>query len=179
MNEALDQLFRTRAILASCQRKMAWDADITRHQNEDQATEAIKEAKVQCAATIRKAEAAIKQAKTCYEDVIKEAKTCCTAQAHNLELSHKESVLKLEHEVLTEEGHDHQVFMEACSAALQACPAETHGALVYPLLILTDNMLLVAMLASTPPLTIVGGELPVAVPPSAVSRMLAAPSGPK
>ena len=54
------------------------------------------------------------------------------AQAHNLELSHEESVLKLEHKVLVEEGHDCQAFLEASSVALQAWPTEAHGALVYP-----------------------------------------------
>ena len=53
MNKALKLLLRTRAIFNSCWRKLAWNANITRYQNEDQAAEAIKEVEVQCVAAIR------------------------------------------------------------------------------------------------------------------------------
>ena len=59
-------------------------------------------------------------------------------------------MLKFEHKALIEDGHDHQAFMEACGTALQACPTETHGALIYSMLLLTDNMPLATMLATTP-----------------------------
>ena len=126
-------------------------------------------------ATIRKAEAAVQQAKSCYEDMIKEAKTLHTAEAHDMELSNEESVLKLEHKALMEEGHSHQVFVEACGTALQACPTKTRGALMYPFLLLTDNVPLAGMMASTPQLTSVGKEPLVAASPSTVSRMPAPP----
>ena len=111
--------------------------------------------------------------------MIKEAEIHCTAQAHDLELSHIGSVLKLECEALMEEGHDCQVFMEACITALWACPTKNHGALMYPLLLLTDNVSLAAMLASTPQLTTMDRELLVAASPSTVSRMPTSPSGTK
>ena len=127
MNEALEQLLTTRAILNSHRRELAQSANIARHQNENQAAEAIKEVEVQCATAIRGAEATIKEAETHYEVAIKEAETQCPTQAYDLEQSHQESVLKLEHEALAEEGHDHQAFVEACSTALWACPLKAHG----------------------------------------------------
>ena len=63
VNKALEQLLMTRATLNPCQRELVQNANIARHQNENQATEAIKEVEVQCAATIKEAEAAIKEAK--------------------------------------------------------------------------------------------------------------------
>ena len=73
-------------------------------------------------AAIREAEATIKQAETCYEVAIKEAETHHATQAHDLEQSDEESVLKLECKVLVKEGHDCKAFLEACSTVLQACP---------------------------------------------------------
>ena len=111
MNEALEQLLRTRAILNSCQGKLAWNANIGRCQNEDQAAKATKEVEVWHVATIKNAE-------THYEVTLKEAETCHVTQAHDLEESHKESVLKLECKVLVEEGHDCQTLWRP---AVQPC----------------------------------------------------------
>ena len=118
----------------------------------------------------------IKQAETYYEVMIKEAEACHATQAHNLEQSHEESVLKLEHKALVKEGHDCQAFVEACRAALWACPTEAHGALMYPLLLLTGNVPLATMLATTAQLATVGGELPLTASPPIVSRMPAPPT---
>ena len=48
----------------------------------------------------------IREADTHYEVMIKEAEAHCATQAYTLEQSHEESMLKLECEVLVEEGHD-------------------------------------------------------------------------
>ena len=138
-------------------------------QNEAQTTKAIKEAQVQCAAAIRETD-------THYEVTVKEVEAPCATQAQALEKSHKERMLKLEHEALAEEGHDCQTFMEACSTALQVCPFEAHGVLMYPLQLLTSNMQLAAMLATTPQLAPMGRELPSTACPPTVSRMPAPPS---
>ena len=82
-------------------------------------------------------------------------------------------MLKLECEVLVEEGHDFQAFMETCSTALWACPFEAHGVLMYPLLLLTGNVPLAAMLAATPQLATVGGELLLTASPPTMSKTLA------
>ena len=71
--------------------------------------------------------AEIREAETHYEVTVKEAEACHATQAQALEQSHKEIMLKLEHEALAEEGHNCWAFMEACSTALQVCPFETHG----------------------------------------------------
>ena len=85
-------------------------------------------------------------------------------------------MLKLEHEVLVQEGHDHQAFMEACSTALWACPFEAHGVLMYPMLLLTGNVPLPTLLAATLQLATVGGELPLTASPPTVPKMLAPPT---
>ena len=190
MNEALEWLLMTRAILNPCQRELAQNANITRHQNENQATKAIKEVEVWYVVTIREAEAMIKEAETHHEITskeaethheitIKEAETHHATQAYDLEQSQGESVLKLEHEALVGEGHDHQAFMEACSTALQVGPLEAHGVLTYPLLLLTCNAPLAAMLTTTPQLATVGRELPLTASPPTGSRTLAPPTGTK
>ena len=116
---------------------------------------------------------AIREAETQYEVTVKEAETHHTTEAHDLEQSHKESVLKLECKALVEEGHDHQTFVEACGTAVWACPAKAHGALMYPLLLLTGDVPLAAMLAATLQLATVHGELPLIASPPTVSRTLA------
>ena len=81
--------------------------------------------------------------------------------------------------MLEEEGCDCQAFMEACSATLQACPLKAHGVLMYTLQLLTGNVPLAAMLATTPHPATTGREpLPTASPPT-VSRMLASQTGTK
>ena len=124
------------------------------------------EAEAQCAAMIREAE-------TCCVATIKEADTHHATQAYTLEKFHKESMFKLEHAVLVEEGHDCQAFVEACGTALWACPLKPHGVLMYPLQLLTGNV----PLATTPQLATAGREPPPTASPSMVSRMPASPTG--
>ena len=62
---------------------------------------------------------------------------------------------------------------------MQPYTTEVHRALVYPLLLLTGNVPLAAMLATTTQLATVGWELLVAASPPTVSRMLAPPTGTK
>ena len=56
----------------------------------------------------------------------------------------------LEREAIEEEERDCQSFLIASGAALQVCPLEAHGVLVYPLQLLTGNMSLAALLAISP-----------------------------
>ena len=49
-------------------------------------------------------------------------------------------------EAKAEEGQEHQAFMEAFGAVMWACLPETHGALMYPLWLLTSNVPLAAIL---------------------------------
>ena len=127
MKEALKQLLMTRAILNSHQRELVQSANIARCQIENQDAEAIKRWKSDVWPPSERAEAVIKEAETHHEITIEEAEICHATQAYDLEQSYKESVLKLEHEALAEEGNDCQAFMEVCSAAFWACPFEMHG----------------------------------------------------
>ena len=98
----------TKATLNSCQRELTQNADITMCQNESQVAKAIKEAEVCHVATIREVvshcAAMIREAATSCKVMIKEAEASHATQAYALEQSHEESMLKLEHEVLAEEG---------------------------------------------------------------------------
>ena len=69
----------------------------------------------------------INEVETHCEVVTKEAEACHATQGYTLEQSHEESMLKAEHEVLAEEGHDCQAFIEACSITLWACPFKPVG----------------------------------------------------
>ena len=67
---------------------------------------------------------------------IREAETACTDHTHTLHWSLDESMQYLECETIEKEGWDCQSFLETCGAALQACPIEVQGVLMYPLQLL-------------------------------------------
>ena len=71
---------------------------------------------------------------------------------------------------MVEEGCDHQAFVEACGAALQACHIEACGVLMYPLQLLISNVPLATMLVTILQLATVGRELPSTASPLTVSR---------
>ena len=151
MNAASDWLPMTKATMDSCWRELALNANIAMCQNEAQATEAIKEAEMHW-----------KEAEVHCAAMIKEGEPHSAIHACTLEKSHKENMLELEHEVIAEEGQDCWAFEEACGAVLWACPPEAHGVLMYPLQLLTGNVLLAAILgmpATTLQLTTAGREL--------------------
>ena len=81
---------------------------------------------------------------------IRWAETACADHANTLQQSLGESMQDLEQKAIEKEGWDHQSFLEACRAALQACPPEAHGVLMYPLQLLTGNMSLATLLVTTP-----------------------------
>ena len=69
--------------------------------------------------------------------------------------------------------------MEACRAALWACPPKAHGVLMYPLQLLTGSMPLVSilgMLATTLQLATVGREWTSTASPPKVSEKPAPPT---
>ena len=120
-------------------RELVLNIELVMHMNEAYATEAIKEAEV-CHA------AKVKEAKLHHTTSIKEAEVCHTTNSCVLQQTKRESMLALKCEAIAEEGQDCQAFMEASAVALQACPPKTHGALMYPLQLLTSNVPLAAML---------------------------------
>ena len=86
----------------------------------------VHDAETMCAAAICNAEgmcaAAIREAETINVD--------CT---HILQQPHGESMQDIEREAIEEEGWEHLSFLNACGAALQPCPPEACGVLMYPL----------------------------------------------
>ena len=143
MNAAMGWLLTTRASMDSHQRSLVSNTKTALHQNEVKATEAIKEVKAHCTAMIWDAEAMC-------AITIREAETTCVGHAHTLQQSLGESMLDLEHEAIEKEGQDHQSFLEACRVALQAYHPRNHETLIYPLQLLTGNMSLATLLATTP-----------------------------
>ena len=111
-------------------------------QCEAQATKAIQEVESLCAATIKEAEAH-------HMAKIKEVEDHCTAQVHALQQSHREGTLNFKHKALEKEEHTCLSFLEACGAAIRACPMEAHGVLLYPLQLLIGNILQASLLTAT------------------------------
>ena len=60
----------------------------------------------------------------------------------------------LEDETLEVEKCACQSFLQACEVALQACPSEALGKLMYPIHLLIGNMSLISPLTATSPLNI-------------------------
>ena len=81
---------------------------------------------------------------------IRETETACVGHTCTLQQSLVESMQDLECEAIEKEGWDCQCFLQACRAALQSCPPEAHGVLMYSLQLLTGNMSLTALLMTTP-----------------------------
>ena len=154
MNVALAQLLTTRATMDSSHRELELNAELTMCMNDAQGIEAIKEAEAHYTTMIKKAELHL-------TNTIKEVKVCHTTNARVLQQTYRESMLALECEMTAEKGWDCQALVEAFGAAFPAWPPKTCEAMVYPLQLLTDNVLLatiLGMLATTPQLAVVSRE---------------------
>ena len=81
--------------------------------------------------------------------------------------------------MLVKEGYTCLSFLEACGAALRACPIEAHGVLLYPLQLLMGNILLASLLTATPQPAPLAREPPLTVPPPLVSKPSSSPTGAK
>ena len=136
-------LLMTRTSIDAFCRKQESDFEMALYQNEAKTTEAIREAKAHCGTAIREAEA-------CYTTANREEKARCADHACSIQQLHSDSMQCLKREALKEEGKDCQSFLATCGAALQACPPEDHGVLMYPLQLLTGNMSLATLLAIYP-----------------------------
>ena len=84
------------------------------HQNQDVATETIREANAYYVATVREVES------HCVAE-IRQAESYSMAQAHSIKQSHLEGMQHLEVAALEEEGRDCLSFLSVCRVALQAC----------------------------------------------------------
>ena len=108
---------------------------------------------------------AVRKAETAHSTSTSEVEAACTttvrkaeaasvAQASKLQQTHQETMQNLKDEALEVEKHPCQSFLQACGVALQACPNEALGKLMYPIHLLTGNMSLTGPLMATSPLII-------------------------
>ena len=146
MGKTLGWLLATRSSLNACWRKQVSEFEMALHQNEAETIQAIKEARILHACTIREAEAhwvkliskaeawhttCIKEAKANCASTIAEAENCCSVairkveshgakQAHSIQQSHAEGMHHPEMGAIGEEGKDHLSFLATCGAAPQS-----------------------------------------------------------
>ena len=143
MNSAMGHLLTTRVSLDACQRKQVSDFETAIHQNDTEASKAIRGTKVHCGSAIREVEA-------CCAADIREVKSHCVGHACTIQQSHSDNMQCLERVAIEEEGKDCQSFLATYRMALQACPPEAQGVLMCPLQMLMGNMSLVTLLAILP-----------------------------
>ena len=108
---------------------------------------AIREVETTCSASILEVEGD-------HATRVREVEAACMTHAFDLQWTHKDDMQTLESEAIKEEGRAHQSFLQASGIALQACPAEALGVLMYPIHLLMGNMSLTTLLMTAPQLTI-------------------------
>ena len=170
MNDAMVHLFTARASTDThCQRIIS-ETEVSHHQNKKiNLAEAIREVKARYATMIsdaksayvtamRKVEAAhsasTSKAEVIYTTGIRKEEAANVVQASKLQWQHQEAMQNQKEEALEVEKHSCQSFLQACGVALQACPNEALGKLMYPLHLLTGSLSLPGLLRATSPLTI-------------------------
>ena len=140
MNRAMECLLMNRSSLDAHQRKQVSDFQVALHQNQDVATETIREAKAHCAVTVW-------EAKSHCAPEIREAESYSMSQAHSIQQPHSEGMQHLKTDALEEEGRDRLSFLSTCGVALQAFLPKGLGILMYPFHLLTGNMSLATVLS--------------------------------
>ena len=160
-----------KAALDSRWRELEQDLGSAMQQCEAQAATAIQEAEFLCVATIEEAEAH-------FVATIREMEDHSTAQVHALQQSHREGILNFEGKALEREECACLTLLEACGAALRACPKEAYGILLYPLQLLMGNILLASPLTAIPQPAPLGREPQFTIPPLA-SKLPSFPTGTK
>ena len=81
---------------------------------------------------------------TQYDEAVKEAAGHPSTVA--LKEAYKSNIMVLEWEAKVEEGREHQAFAEAFWAVVWVCPPEALGTFMYPLQLLTSDVLLAALM---------------------------------
>ena len=84
-----------------------------------------------------------------FNEAMREAVACHSTTAAALEEAYKSNVMVLEQETRAEEGRECQAFAEAFWAVIWACPPEAQGTFMYPLQLLTGDVLLTALMGMT------------------------------
>ena len=169
MNGAMVHLLTIRASVDAHQQRIISEREVTHHQNEIKTSEAIREvnahymaalsnAKAAYVTAMRKAEtahsASTSEPEAVHATAVRKAEAASVVKASNLQQVLQETMQNLDGEALVVEKHTHQSVLQACAVALQACPNEALGKLMYPIHLLTGNMSLTGLLTATLPLTI-------------------------
>ena len=169
MNDAMVHLLTLKTSVDAHWWKLISEMEITHHQNETKTSKAIKEIEAHSAATLGNAKAtyvaAVREAEVAHATsarevevihttAVRKAEAARAVQTSKLQQVHQETIQTLEDEGIKEEKCACQSFLWACGAALQACPNESLGVLMYPIHLLTGNMSLTGLLMAAPQLTI-------------------------
>ena len=169
MNDAMVHLLTLKASVDTYWQKLISEMEIVHHQNETKTSEAMKEIEAHSATALGNAKAtyvtAIREAEATHTASTREVEGICTtavmrteaasaAQTSKLQQAHQETIQTLEDEAIEEVKHAHQSLLWACGMALQACPNESLGVLMYPIHLLTGNMFLISLLTAASQLTI-------------------------
>ena len=148
MNNAMSHLLTTWALLDVHQWRLISDTETALHQNAAKASKAIKEVKAHCVASIYEAEAlyavvirevetthsiSIMEVEGAHMTAVREAEAACMAHTFDLQQAHGETMQALEIEAIEDDRWACQSFLQACGVALQACPVEALGVLMYPI----------------------------------------------
>ena len=119
---------------------------------------ALSDAETTYAAAIREAEAthaaSTREVEVIHATAVRKAEAVRVAQTSKLQQVHQETIQTLEDEAIEKEKHAHQSLLQACEAALQACPNKSLGVLMYHIHLLTGNMSLTSLLMAASQLTI-------------------------
>ena len=95
----------------------------TSHEAKAMYAMAIREVETNCSTSIMEAEGG-------HSTAVREVEATCVAHTLDLQQAHGEAIRVLESEAIEEDGQAHQSFLQACGAALQACPTESLGILM-------------------------------------------------
>ena len=115
MNRAMECLLTTRSSLDAHQRKQVSDFQVALCQNQDVATETIREPKAHCTVTVKEAES------HCVAE-IRKVESYSMAQACSIQQSHSEGMQHLKMDALEEEGRDCLSFLSACGVHCRPVP---------------------------------------------------------
>ena len=161
MNDAMVHLLTFRASVDACWQRLIPELEPIHCQNETEALEVINGVESHYVVALCNTEAvytvamgemeaiclaSTREVKTTHTTTVREAEAARAAQTSKLQQTHLDTMQALEDKALKEERHSHQSFLWACGAALQACPNEALGILMYPIHLLKDNMSLTSLL---------------------------------
>ena len=178
MNDTMVHLLTFRASVDAHWQRLISGPEITHCQNETKISKAINRVEAHYAvalcnteaiytAAMREVEAdssaSPREAEAAHATAVREAEAARMAQTCKLWQAHLETMQTLEDKALKEKRHSSLSFPWACGVALQACPNEALGILMYSIHLLTGNMSLSGLLMAALQLTI-GSRDPIHSP---------------